>query len=128
MPESDCSAGSSGRNEHYDRTHLFWELRSVEYSAEHKHNIVEKIISVLRSVNAVNVLDVGSGPGHYAVKLASVLGCNVTCLDFSGFHSLYRDFVFFGKYLTPLIPLRKPHIFLSFVWVLIQCGCRRDDS
>jgi ubiquinone/menaquinone biosynthesis C-methylase UbiE len=34
-------------------------------------------------MHAVQVLDVGSGPAHYAVRFAKALGCQIVCLDFS---------------------------------------------
>lgn len=73
----------SPRAAHYRRTHSYWESRAQSYLEESKQIIVDKVISILRKKRVAQVLDVGSGPAHYAVKFAKALGCQITCLDFS---------------------------------------------
>lgn len=73
----------SNKAAHYRRTYSYWESRAPRYLEESKQKILNKVLSILRKMTAVKILDIGSGPAHYAIKIANVLGCQVTCLDFS---------------------------------------------
>ena len=68
---------------HYGQTYSYWESRARRYLEEPKQKVLGKVASILRKKGAAKVLDVGSGPAHYAIRLVRALGCQITCLDFS---------------------------------------------
>ncbi|HGE69332.1 TPA: class I SAM-dependent methyltransferase [Candidatus Poribacteria bacterium] len=68
---------------YYNRTYSYWESRAQKYLEEPKQKVLNVVTSILRSNEPRKVLDIGSGPAYYAVKLAKNLGCQITCLDFS---------------------------------------------
>src|SRR3989344_3638435 len=76
-------AENSSRAVYYRRACSYWESRARKYLEESKRIIVSNVVSILRRKRAVKILDVGSGPAHYAIQLAKALGCQITCLDFS---------------------------------------------
>lgn len=68
---------------HYRRAHSYWESRAIKYLEEPKQRVVDSILSMLRRAKALRILDIGSGPAHYAIQFAKALGSQITCLDFS---------------------------------------------
>ena len=69
--------------DYYGRTHCYWEFRAQKYFEEPKQKVLNKVASILRNDVIIKVIDIGSGPAHYAIKLSKNLGCQITCLDFS---------------------------------------------
>lgn len=69
---------------------LFWEKRASDYTPPFKEDVLaqtNRVISVMEnkglSMEGVRILDVGSGPGTFALPLA-LRGASVTALDISG--------------------------------------------
>lgn len=75
--------GRTNKTDHYRLTHSYWESRAKQYPEEPKRGVVDAVISTLRKAKVSKILDVGSGPAHYAIRFAKTLGCHVLCLDFS---------------------------------------------
>lgn len=76
-------AEGPGRTAHYRRVHSYWESRAKKYVEEPKQKIISAVVSRLKRTRAAKILDIGSGPAHYAIRLAKTLRCQITCLDFS---------------------------------------------
>jgi len=68
---------------HYRRAHYYWESRAMKYPEEPKQGVVDRVLSILRKAKSSKILDIGSGPAHYAIKFAKALASQITCLDFS---------------------------------------------
>lgn len=69
---------------------LFWEKRALDYTPPFKGDVLvqtNRVISVMESkglsMEGARILDVGSGPGTFALPLA-LRGASVTALDISG--------------------------------------------
>ncbi len=69
-----------------DRAIGFWEDCSSTYSAVHQGDIPDRIVSRLHELGMIGkgkrVLEIGSGPGTYSIRMARLAG-SVTCLDSS---------------------------------------------
>lgn len=83
MTNTSEEAGQRNRDDHYRRAYSYWESRATQYPKEPKQGVIDRVVSILRKVRALRVLDIGSGPAHYAIEFTKALGCQITCLDFS---------------------------------------------
>jgi 2-polyprenyl-3-methyl-5-hydroxy-6-metoxy-1,4-benzoquinol methylase len=118
-----------------------WDPISPEYAASYQKvahvdpAVVDKFEEAVQGLLGRSVIDVGSGPGHYALEFAR-RGADVTCLDISANYLRMAERAMSGagfnaKYVTGYIDAinevaRGPYdaVFSNVAW----CYCMNDFS